>query len=521
MRLHTYDMDVLSTEIQSVCISGFKDDSLFFYAYCRCLINDSGNKGYSFFTARCRTLCSEGFERVFIAEVCSGNRACIPEIPLGDDLVPLIGWDNIDAMSKRLTSYIKNELRIFVDPSDGYALAQALGLEVKYIPFDDSRRILGQLLFDASDINTMHNGKKQTYRFDAKTIILNKTNPHQSLSGCDNNTILHECIHWLLHRYAYRLAREFNNNSASAVFRSYTTSVCPSWNSIESMEWQASSISPRILLSEAKIRAIVCNYSRQSEESLCIGNIGRAVRSISAFCAVSEPLVRIRLSELGYESAKREVRKKQRYTFIVSPTQAVCEYANNEALQNLLSKGTYAYVDGRFCQVDDRYIFKNPAGELHITPYVKTHQEECCLRFITRSQYIVSSDRMYRGRAATVSLSSAPDDAINLTKQTIELTNLLQTLPSTYSGTLRAHIKRSGLTTEKLAEICEISEKTIQRYKASDETECELPILVALCVGLKLHPILSFDLLSKAGYGSLRSSKKHTAYKLILLTMYE
>ena len=127
---------------------------------------------------------------------------------------------------------------------------------------------------------------------------------------------------------------------------------------------------------------------------------------------------------------------------------------------------------------------------------------------------------MYRVRAATVSLSSAPDDASSLAEQIIELTNLLQTLPSTYSGTLRVHIKRSGLTTEKLAEICEISEKTIQRYRASDENECELSILVALCVGLKLHPILSFDLLSKAGYGSLRSSKKHTAYKMILLTMY-
>ena len=128
---------------------------------------------------------------------------------------------------------------------------------------------------------------------------------------------------------------------------------------------------------------------------------------------------------------------------------------------------------------------------------------------------------MPRGSADAVSFKAAPQTAEEFADQVNELTDLLTTLPATFSGTLSVHISRSGLTIEQLAEICGISEKTIQRYKASDENECELPILVTLCIGLKLHPILSFDLLSKAGYGTLKSSKKHTAYKLILLTMHE
>lgn len=128
---------------------------------------------------------------------------------------------------------------------------------------------------------------------------------------------------------------------------------------------------------------------------------------------------------------------------------------------------------------------------------------------------------MPRGRANAVSFKAAPQTADEFADQVNELTDLLTTLPATFSGTLSVHISRSGLTIEQLAEICGISEKTIQRYKASDEIECELPTLITLCVGLKLHPILSFDLLSKAGYGSLKSSKKHTAYKMILLTMYK
>ena len=123
-------------------------------------------------------------------------------------------------------------------------------------------------------------------------------------------------------------------------------------------------------------------------------------------------------------------------------------------------------------------------------------------------------------RISEVSFQAAPQTANEFAEDVIKLTELLTELPATFSGTLSVHIRRSGRTIEQLAEICGISEKTIQRYKASDENECELPTLIALCVGLKLHPILSFDLLSKAGYGSLKSSKKHTAYKMILLTMY-
>ena len=85
---------------------------------------------------------------------------------MGDDLVPLIGKNNVDAMSKRLTDYIKNGLRIFADQSDGYALAQALGLKVVFIPFDASGNILGKLLFEGTDMDIILNGSKQKAHFD-------------------------------------------------------------------------------------------------------------------------------------------------------------------------------------------------------------------------------------------------------------------------------------------------------------------------------------------------------------------
>lgn len=520
-RLRTYDIDLLSTEIESVCISGFKDDSLFFYAYCRCFINDNGREVCASFTVKCMTLCSEGYRRVSITDVCSGKRACIPDIPLGDDLVPLIGKNNVDAMSKRLIDYIKNGLRIFADQSDGYALAQALGLKVVFIPFDASGNILGKLLFEGTDMDIILNGSKQKTHFDAKTIILNKRKPTCGLNGCDNNTLLHECVHWLLHRYAYRLEKEFNGKQEIAAFRSVASSAWQSADPIDRMEWQANAVSPRILLPEAKTRTLVDIYSGNSHDSTRKCDINSSVAGIVSNYSISQSLTRIRLSELGYYSISDDMFANKQHVYSITPKQVLKEYERNDKLRGLLENGQYVYIDGRFCELHGRNIQKNQNGELQISDYAATHQDKCCLWFDKKTRYVVSADGMCRGKDEEVSFGGSPQSIADFTKQTIMLTEILQTLPSTYSGTLRAHIRRSGLTIEKLAEICEISEKTIQRYKSSDENECELSILVALCVGLKLHPILSFDLLSKAGYGSLRSSKKHTAYKLVLLTMYE
>lgn len=60
-------------------------------------------------------------------------------------------------------------------------------------------------------------------------------------------------------------------------------------------------------------------------------------------------------------------------------------------------------------------------------------------------------------------------------------------------------MKRKGYSSEKLAEVCQVSSATISRYRGDKYPNINLPSVISLCIGLKLHPVLANDLLHKAG----------------------
>jgi len=62
-----------------------------------------------------------------------------------------------------------------------------------------------------------------------------------------------------------------------------------------------------------------------------------------------------------------------------------------------------------------------------------------------------------------------------------------------------------------------MTDRRIRTY-CVDNQMVALPRVVALCVGLKLHPIFAFDLVKKAGY-QFNQTSDHVAYQMILLSM--
>ena len=103
-------------------------------------------------------------------------------------------------------------------------------------------------------------------------------------------------------------------------------------------------------------------------------------------------------------------------------------------------------------------------------------------------------------------------------RSTQMIVSISQSLPNNFGDTLVAHMKRKQMTVEQLAERSLISSRQIARYRASHVPKISLSTVVCLCVGLKLHPLFSFDLVEKAGY-TLINTTEHTAYKIILTSM--
>ncbi|MPM80334.1 hypothetical protein SDC9_127381 [bioreactor metagenome] len=79
-------------------------------------------------------------------------------------------------------------------------------------------------------------------------------------------------------------------------------------------------------------------------------------------------------------------------------------------------------------------------------------------------------------------------------------------------------MQRKGVTQEQLAESSLLATRTIRSYQSMEAPSIGLPRVIALCIGLKLHPILCFDLVRKAGY-RFNLTEEHVAYQMLLGSM--
>lgn len=144
---------------------------------------------------------------------------------------------------------------------------------------------------------------------------------------------------------------------------------------------------------------------------------------------------------------------------------------------------------------------------------------ECCLAFASRRihpgmqhgllRYAIEDETFITGS------ETSPDD---LAKRTKSIMGILNSLPSSFSETLIAHMKRKGVTVEQLAENSLVSDRQIYRFRRTAYPSISLAQVVGLCIGLKLHPVFSEDLIKKAGF-SFNMSPQHRAYHMLILTM--
>ena len=103
-------------------------------------------------------------------------------------------------------------------------------------------------------------------------------------------------------------------------------------------------------------------------------------------------------------------------------------------------------------------------------------------------------------------------------KHIAALQQLLQTLPVSFGETLYVHMKRKHYTDMRLANASLLSSKMVHEYRTKPYSNIKIGTTVALCVGLHLHPLLSYDLIEKTA-NRFVPTLEHTAYQLILQTM--
>ena len=482
---------------------------------------------------------------------------------LSEYLVPVISKDQLDQVAEGFLENYYPEALEKPMKVPARKIAERMGLGIREIHITKTGSVFGQIYFSNAktryyDINT---GAYKSVKVKRGTMLIDPDVFFMRNIGSMNNTIIHECVHWELHKKFFELEKLYNRD-AKAISCRVIESAKPEKNRtpLDWMEWQANALAPRILMPEkqtrVKIEELIAKNKRFYSGESSYEIFESVVLELSEFFEVSKVAAKIRMIDLGYREAvgvytyvddryvashafdKKALKNNQ--TFTISIQDALFEYATNANLRSLLDSGKYLYVDSHFCINDPKYIYQDDYGYANLTDYARRHIDECCLIFDVKASpnkygvnYYkeavlfrdVASDKLVEVKFSdsdnNKSIEKNAKELMLFGGMASQIANIQRTLPTTFGDTLVSHMKRLNITEEELAQKSLVSPKTIQRMRNDFDYNSKLGTVIAVCIGLQLPPPLSLDMVAKAGHSFRPGDQKHVIFQMLLMTKFQ
>lgn len=213
-----------------------------------------------------------------------------------NNLIPYIPLEDYDKVAEEfLCEYypeaLKHPMAIPIEE-----IAKDMGLDVQYVCLSEESDVYGATIFSdgALEIYDPAEGLYDTKIFKRKTILIDPQAVKKTNTGCKNNTIAHECVHWYKHRLYYKMQRYTMPRMAR--FCKCRIDQLPYTTEDENiMERQAIGIAPRILMPKATFSEAASKY-----DIVCGKDNWRAIYGLSELFCVSKQSVMIRLEECGW-----------------------------------------------------------------------------------------------------------------------------------------------------------------------------------------------------------------------------
>lgn len=426
-----------------------------------------------------------------------------------------------------------------------------LPLDMYRVPLPDN--LFGMTYFTEEDVDIFDDetGEVIGQHIDPGTILINPNIFFMRNIGSEKNTIIHECLHWDRHRRFFELQKLLNPD-LHAISCSVTEAKGSRDEGLEGalqwMEWQCNALAPRVQMPQRTTRAKLTEILKElNDEMPALSESDRmemAICRLADFFKVSKFAAKLRAIELGFITAigvlnyadghylpnfsfnPQALNKDE--TFIIDDRNATYEACVHPATKEKLDKGAYVYVDYVFCVDDDKYVTLDTHGDMILTDYARQHMDECCIKFkATHKHSATSGDAFYsmcalcRDMASDIySEKNYGDDEQNsrvsnhaeqIKKQQQEawyVIGILSRLPALFSATLLYHFenyedenwKKGSLTEMELGMRTNYTDRQIRKFLNDENTKKEITATCALCIGLKLIPPFSEDLVGKSGH---------------------
>lgn len=477
-------------------------------------------------------------------------------------LVPYIYAKDLDKHAERfLKKYCPRALEEPM-PLPIKEIVEKMGLTVYHAPLPDG--IFGRTYFNDANVEVFTNktcSETEDRTICPGTVLVNPDVVFMRNIGSTNNTVIHECVHWDKHYKFFELQKLLNPDIQAiscAVVEDYKKKSNELEDELSWMEWQANALAPKILIpaktGKAKLSEILNRLHRAYRGRLRDGYVMElAISEFADFFKVSTTAAKIRAVELGFEQAagvfnfvdgknyppfsfkKGSLKKGQ--TFVIDRNNVIIQSLLNPDLSEDIAARRFIHAGGLLVINDPQYVSIVEDSEPTLTEYALEHVDECCLVFdrTTRvsTQY---DDSFYRicflcrdaDSKSFVEAKFNPREGKNedVQKRAREMTtiaaeakrisDILAEIPSSFCGTLDYHVKRRGYTNEKMEERTGISSRMIQNYRNKKDAKPTLQSVLALCIGLNLHPSFSYDLINKAGYNIMAANEEYLIYRYLI-----
>lgn len=349
--------------------------------------------------------------------------------------------------------------------------------------------------------------------FASKTIFVNKCYNSENFYGSRRIAILHECVHWWLHRQLY----------ISQIISNPGTNQCictgnSDYSETDIIKRQVDKIARMI----AMPRNIFRNYAYNDFNTLIFKEDNDANKMEDAIVLLADIFhvtvfaVKQRMIELGFyqaigawcfvdEKHIRPYKYSKRYNFFnktvdISERSLEKAWNKNKWLKQFLECGYIKYIDGHCVYNDEKYLKNN-----NLTDYAKMHIEKACIVFdvikfsecfIGKRSEVCSFDNNILKIKYDVSSSRFDEDDYECRK----------CFNDNFYSTIRALKKFRKLTYEDLEKESGLSDKQIKNvfYKKSrginNGNIATKEFILKMCVAFSLNEELSIKLFDLAGY---------------------
>jgi len=222
--------------------------------------------------------------------------------------------------------------------------------------------------------------------------------------------------------------------------------------------------------------------------------------------------------------------REPQVTKTINLIDAFKEYVRNAEFRKIMNSGAVCYAEGSFVLNDPRYIDQSQSP-LKLTPYAKSHINECALTFVLRKDYPHENGVLFR--VDRKKLKDAPRYETGMNDPSVldgleEYQQLVKRFEKEYSDyasitptfleLANKLIDNKKWKTKDFTDETYLSSATFHRIRTNDPHDPSLRTITMLCVGLNTNWDIAKKLVAAAGL-TWKNTKECYAYYFILRYM--